>query len=573
MNSRDIPIIIQATNKSPIMEAKALASISEDNTILAYLVNRLRDFWPGPIVLATTTQKHDDSLYNEARRVGIDVFRGDQDNLVKRLYDVASEMQCHNFVRVYGSYPFTDLISMKELVREHLEREVLYSYNGHRHGVLWGMECEVISTRCLSQLLAMNLNRQQLETATYYVRQNPGLFRQYKMESTIQRPSYKVALETFKDLVLIQDIAKHVNNPSLETIIEYLDDHPILAVSNYENPAQEIGMEKLFIHSRKIESLINAGERPDLSYPISVELSLTNRCNLKCIYCSDGELRLRQGIRESLDKPILFALFDDLKAGGTRGIVLEGGGEPTIHPDFNDIVEYLEEIGLAAGLITNGTKNIAPDILKKLEWIRVSLDASTPTEYESIKKVNCFEDVLANVYNYAQYCPTVGIGYVVTNENISQLEALVMRLREYGVSYIQLRPVVDCPDLYPHGEDLGYLNFYQSTDFAIITGGMTENAASGNGSLPCWAHSMTTVISADGSVYLCGRLNIYDWAQPIGNICDSSFREIWLGEERLRQASQVMDPQFCLQFCPQCRVTKFNQLLDRMEKIKTPNFI
>ena len=573
MNNNMIPVIIQATNRSPVMEAKALARIKGEQTVLGYLVDRLRFAWLGPITLATTNQNHDDSLCAEAKRLGIDVFRGDKDNLVKRLYDVATELQCQDFIRVYGSSPFTDVRSMKDLVTEHLQREVVYSYNGHRHGVLWGMECEVIATRCLSQLLDMSLNRQQLETATYYVRQNPEIFPQFKLESRIQRPSYKVALETFKDLVLIQDIARHVEDPSLERIIEYLDDHPILAVSNFENPAQEVGLEKLFIHSRKIESLISAGAQADMSYPISVELSLTNRCNLKCVYCSDADLRSRQGIRESLDKATLFALFDDLKAGGTRGIVLEGGGEPTIHPDFNDIVEYLDDIGLAAGLITNGTKSISPDILKKLEWIRVSLDASTPVEYEALKKVDCFEEVLANVYHYAQYCSTVGIGYVVTNENISQLEALVMRLREYGVSYIQLRPVVDCPELYPHDEDLGYLNFYQSADFAIITGGMKENAAPGNGGLPCWAHSLTTVISADGSVYLCGRLNIYDWAQPVGNICNESFRTIWLGGERLRQAGQVMDPEFCLQFCPQCRVTKFNQLLDRMGKIKTPNFI
>lgn len=569
----NIPVIIQATNKSPIMEAKALASLIEGQTILAYLVNRLGLFWPGPIVLATTDEKHDDSLHHEGLRIGIDVFRGDQNNLVKRLYDVANQLKCSDIVRVYGSYPFTDLVSMQELVIEHLKRGVLYSYNGHRQGVLWGMECEVISIKCLEQLLNMNLNKQQLETATYFVRQNPQLFAQYKMESKILRASYKVALETPMDLVLIQDIARHVDEPTMETVTQYLDDHPILASSNFENPTQEVGLEKLFIHAYKIEALTRAQGQADSTYPVSVELSLTNRCNLKCIYCSDGELRSRQGIRESLDKKTLFRLFDDLKKGGTKGIVLEGGGEPTIHPDFQEIVEYLDEIQLATGLITNGTRRIAPEILKKLEWIRVSLDASTPTEYEALKKVDCFEDVLANVYSYAQYCPTVGIGYVVTNENVSQLEALVMRLREYGVSYIQLRPVVDYPELYPHGEDLNYLNFYQSADFAVITGGMKENANSGNNHLPCWAHSLTSVISADGSVYLCGRLNIYDWARPIGNICDQTFNEIWLGDQREQQARLVLDADFCHNRCPQCRITKFNQLVDRMGKIKTPHFI
>ena len=33
----------------------------------------------------------------------------------------------------------------------------------------------------------------------------------------------------------------------------------------------------------------------------------------------------------------LFELFDDLSRGGTRGVVLEGGGEPTLYEEFADI--------------------------------------------------------------------------------------------------------------------------------------------------------------------------------------------------------------------------------------------
>ncbi len=41
----------------------------------------------------------------------------------------------------------------------------------------------------------------------------------------------------------------------------------------------------------------------------------------------------------------------------------------------------------------------------------------------------------------------------------------------------------------------------------------------GNDNLPCVANSITSIISGDGNyVYLCGRLNIYDWIPPIGNI-------------------------------------------------------
>ena len=310
-----------------------------------------------------------------------------------------------------------------------------------------------------------------------------------------------------------------------------------------------------------------------MSYPISVEMTLTNTCNLKCVYCSDNELRTRQGRTAELDLDVIKRLFDDLSANGTSGVVLEGGGEPSLYTKFDQVVSYAREKGLALGLITNGTVRLQDELLKAFEWIRVSLDASTAEEYLALKGVDCFEKVLSNIAHYAQYCQTVGIGYVVTNKNISQIESLVMRLREIGAAYVQLRPVVDCEELYPKGVDLSFLKFYQNSTFGVIVDGMKENAQPGNGGLSCMTNSITSIISGDGSVYLCGRLNIYDWLNPIGNINEQTFHEIWNGSERLKQLEMVHDGEFCKQNCPQCRVSKFNQLLERLENTKSKNFI
>lgn len=249
------------------------------------------------------------------------------------------------------------------------------------------------------------------------------------------------------------------------------------------------------------------------------------------------------------------------------------GGEPTLHPDFDNLVDCAKSNNLAIGLITNGTMRLSETTLRKFEWIRVSLDASNVEEYYNLKKVDCFEQVISNIAHYSKYCETVGVGYVVTNCNMSNIEALIMRLRELGVSYVQLRPVVDQPELLPEKSDLKYLEFYRSPRFNVIVDGMQENMRSGNDNLPCVANSITSVISGDGSVYLCGRLNIYEWFQPIGNITSCSFSEIWNGEERKKQLRMVEKASFCSKNCPQCRVTKFNQLFYRLFKTKSVHFI
>lgn len=89
----------------------------------------------------------------------------------------------------------------------------------------------------------------------------------------------------------------------------------------------------------------------------------------------------------------------------------------------------------------------------------------------------------------------------------------------------------------------------------------------------CFAHSLTSIISGDGSVYLCGRLNIYNWLKPIGNINTESFNEMWNGEERIKQSKMVCDASFCEKNCLQCRITKFNELIERMKNTKSKHFI
>lgn len=573
MNLKQTPIIIQATNRSDKMENKTIKTLVQSKSVLEYLVNRLQKSGFTKLLISTSIDRLDDSIVDIANSLDVSFYRGSPDNLVDRLLRSAEILDCASFVRVFGSYPLLDIEAMKSLINHHRENCSDYAYNGHRRGVIWGMECEVFSVHCLERVASLGLNRLQLEAVSFFVRQNTELFNQYRMDVPLERQQYKVALENEKDLMVISDVASNVKHISHEKVAAYLDAHPIIAFSNHETPSKEVGLEKLMVHHEKISTLLEASHSIDSTYPISVELSITNNCNLKCVYCSDNDLRNRQGIAESLTKEALFRFFDQLKAGGTKGVVIEGGGEPTIHPDFEEIIGAIAERGLAVGLITNGTKRMSPELLKLFEWIRVSLDASTAQEYYLLKGVDAFERVLSNIHYYAEHCKTVGVGYVVTNNNISAVEPLVQRMREFGISYIQFRPVVDSPELYPEGEDLSYLHFYQTKEFAIITDGMKENASTGNGDLPCVSHSLTTVITADGSVYLCGRLNIHSWIQPIGNINENSFDEIWTGDERIKQALMVGDAEFCKKHCPQCRITKYNRLVRRLTDTKTPNFI
>ena len=105
---------------------------------------------------------------------------------------------------------------------------------------------------------------------------------------------------------------------------------------------------------------------------ISTHISPEGRCNLKCKYCSVWK-------RNQLHRLPLETIKDYVRAlriNGLKAVILTGGGEPTLYPDFNELMEWLAHMGIEVGLITNGTRTylVHPDVWGMFAWVRVSLN-------------------------------------------------------------------------------------------------------------------------------------------------------------------------------------------------------
>lgn len=109
-------------------------------------------------------------------------------------------------------------------------------------------------------------------------------------------------------------------------------------------------------------------------YPITLQLSLTDRCNLACDFCS---VKNRAGDELQLDQ-ILHVLDHPIFDSNLRGVEITGGGEPTLHEEINELMKKIAVRGLQSGLITNGvalTKNVDHNNLACLRWLRISLNS------------------------------------------------------------------------------------------------------------------------------------------------------------------------------------------------------
>jgi radical SAM protein with 4Fe4S-binding SPASM domain len=277
-------------------------------------------------------------------------------------------------------------------------------------------------------------------------------------------------------------------------------------------------------------------------------------------------------------------LFFDLAAGGTRGVTIEGGGEPTLWPHFVSATKLARAHGLSVGLITNGTHLFPPgrqaSFYSNFQWIRLSLDAPNPGLYKKLKGFDGFDLLLDSLPKLAKITPrpVLGVGYVLTalNDDPQDLRQLALKLRDLGADYLHLRPVVDHDEMASQKDPkilLEALLDLETEAFSINAKALTENQVFGNDGLPCLAHSLSTVITADGSVFLCGRLNDDPLTGAMGNIKNGNFKDIWEGQKRREQITLAAQGQYCHDHCPQCRMTKYNRLLHNLKRVKTPDFI
>lgn len=125
---------------------------------------------------------------------------------------------------------------------------------------------------------------------------------------------------------------------------------------------------KLLKHLDKLQ-ILQQGGPPS---PVMAHISLINACNLTCTFCCFANRDLTDRLPFEKVKQAL----DSFKKIGITGVEFTGGGEPTLHPNFHEIIQYSYDLGFKIGLCTNGKSlgtKIKTDTVKLFSWIRLGL--------------------------------------------------------------------------------------------------------------------------------------------------------------------------------------------------------
>ena len=120
--------IMQARVGSSRLPGKVLKDIC-GKTVLEHDINRLK-LVPNidEIVIATTVQKQDDKIVDEANRLGVKYFRGSEEDVLSRYYFAAKENNADIVIRVTSDCPCLDYNIINDMVNIFIEKNHKIDY-------------------------------------------------------------------------------------------------------------------------------------------------------------------------------------------------------------------------------------------------------------------------------------------------------------------------------------------------------------------------------------------------------------------------------------------------------------
>lgn len=193
--------------------------------------------------------------------------------------------------------------------------------------------------------------------------------------------------------------------------------------------------------------------------PMSINLDLTTACNYRCDHCVDMDI-LNTGIRYDHEK--LMSSLSEMAARGLRSVIVIGGGEPTVYPQFEEVVRHLKMLGIKVGIVTNGSlpKKIraVADVLQAGDWVRLSLDSGTNETFSAMhkpgKKSLTLDWICESIGALKRELTpkfSLGFSYIIVwkdceandskiVENVDEIVIAAERAKRYGFDYISFKP-------------------------------------------------------------------------------------------------------------------------------------
>jgi radical SAM protein with 4Fe4S-binding SPASM domain len=302
--------------------------------------------------------------------------------------------------------------------------------------------------------------------------------------------------------------------------------------------------------------------------PISISIEPTTSCNLRCPECPSG---LRSFTRPTgmLD----FDLFKDIinqTYKSSSYLLLYFQGEPYLHPNFTELVDYASSKGLYTATSTNAhylsDENARKTIESGLDRLIISIDGTTQETYESYRIGGKLEKVIEGTRNIIKWkkklksnTPYVMFQFLVVKPNEHQIEEVEALGKQLGVDKVafktaQLYDYINGNSLMPSIEK--YSRYKKISNNSYSRGDsrspreLDKYVLKAKLKNQCWKMWHSTVVTWDGTVVPCCFDK--DAAYKQGSLKDQKLAHVWQGESYDDFRKQLLTNRKSLDICQNC---------------------
>src|SRR4029077_2804668 len=179
-----------------------------------------------------------------------------------------------------------------------------------------------------------------------------------------------------------------------------------------------------------------------------LRISITDRCNFRCVYCRSADPENYRDHDEILSWPELDRLAHIFLSLGIRKIRITGG-EPLVRAGVEDYISRVHALGVEdLSMTTNGhllAERCERLIEAGLRRINISLDSLDPGKFERITRTKSFDTVMhgIDVAQKTRLAPAKVNAVLVRGLNDDEVEAFAEFSRERGVimRFIEFMPL------------------------------------------------------------------------------------------------------------------------------------
>jgi len=231
----NVTVLIQARVGSSRFPQKVLKKI-EGKPMIWHVVNRVKQTnLVNQIALVTTKLDEDKKLLDIANELGVIGITGDENNVLKRFYDCASQINADPIIRITGDCPLIDPFLIDEMIKFFLEHDYDYISNRIIPTFPDGLDIEIFSYTALRSAILNSKLSSELEHVTPYISKNPQKFKLFNFQNNVDLSQMRWCVDEKEDLVFVKKIFEKLSPKfifSMDEILKILKNEPTLLQIN-----------------------------------------------------------------------------------------------------------------------------------------------------------------------------------------------------------------------------------------------------------------------------------------------------------------------------------------------------